>query len=312
MIVGPIEWRAPETFHLDDAGQQIASVATDVYMLGGLMFEVLTAGQRAPFFWLPRGAEPRTMFRARTSINTLDAAAAAGEPIPWAIVTGDDWTGAFDGVERLTALMARCLHAEPSRRPSMDDFLAELDAICTGDPAPAPQDCGYGGVPVVQPSFASASTAYASAAGVTATATATTGAAAVAAAGPAISAGSGAAPHWHLGDVVDMSQALAAMEALQIASDVSDRVCEEIVLAAAAAGHVTGGQFLQIVVDEGIKPALAMKLREKLHITSVVPPRKVRCVVAQCCCDRDDDHCVALAMCNRCCLGCRRQPLCLC
>jgi hypothetical protein len=41
-------------------------------------------------------------------------------------------------------------------------------------------------------------------------------------------------------------------------------------------GHVTGVQFLQIVVDEGIRPVLAVKLREKLHITSVVPPRKVR------------------------------------
>jgi hypothetical protein len=75
-----------------------------------------------------------------------------------------------------------------------------------------------------------------------------------------------------------MSQALAAMEALHIAADVADRVCDEMVLAAAEEGHVTGGQFLQVVVDEGIKAAIAMKLREKLRIVSVVPPRKVRCV----------------------------------
>jgi hypothetical protein len=80
-------------------------------------------------------------------------------------------------------------------------------------------------------------------------------------------------------DIVDMSQALAAMEALQIASDVSDRVCDEMVAAAAEVGLVTGVQFLQIVVDEGIKAALAMKLREKLRITSVVPPRRVRSIV---------------------------------
>jgi hypothetical protein len=76
-------------------------------------------------------------------------------------------------------------------------------------------------------------------------------------------------------DIVDMSQAQAAMEALQIAVDVQDRVCDEMIVAAAEVGHVTGIQFLQIVVDEGIRSTLAMKLREKLRITSVVPPRRV-------------------------------------
>jgi hypothetical protein len=98
------------------------------------MFEVLTAGRRhAPFFWMP--PERLMVLRATTSINTFDSATAAGVPIPWpgavvpGAVTGDDWSGAIDGVERLKGLMSRCLHAEPSRRPSMDDFLAELDAI---------------------------------------------------------------------------------------------------------------------------------------------------------------------------------------
>jgi hypothetical protein len=88
-----------------------------------------------------------------------------------------------------------------------------------------------------------------------------------------------------------MSQALAAMEALHIATDVLDRVCDEMVVAAAAAGHVSGIQFLQIVVDEGIKSALAMKLREKLRIASVVPPRRVRGVEVVLLCD-----CVELVM----------------
>jgi serine/threonine protein kinase len=111
--IGPVAWRAPETFHLDDAGQQIASVQTDVYMLGSLMFEVLTAGRHAPFFWMP--AERLIMLRGSSAMNTLDVAMAAGVSIPWSVVRGDDWTGAVDGVERLKALMSRCLHAEPSR-----------------------------------------------------------------------------------------------------------------------------------------------------------------------------------------------------
>jgi hypothetical protein len=55
-------------------------------------------------------------------------------------------------------------------------------------------------------------------------------------------------------------------------------VCDGMILAAAEVGHVTGARFLQIVVDEGIRPVLAVKLREKLRITSVVPPRRVCCV----------------------------------
>ncbi len=149
--IGPVAWRAPETFRVDDAGRQIASVQTDVYMLGGLMFEVLTAGRHAPFFWMP--AERLMVLRATTSINTLDAAAAAGVSIPWAVVPGDDWSGAVDGVERLKTLMSRCLHADPSRRPSMDDFLAELDAI--HDPPLGTPDSGYASVIVALPATVS-------------------------------------------------------------------------------------------------------------------------------------------------------------
>jgi hypothetical protein len=94
--------------------------------------------------------------------------------------------------------------------------------------------------------------------------------------GGAAASGGGAGAGAGAVDVVDMSEALAAMEALQIAADVQDRVCDGMILAVAEVGHVTGVQFLQIVVDEGIRPVLAVKLREKLHITSVVPPRKVR------------------------------------
>jgi hypothetical protein len=276
--IGPVAWRAPETFRVDDAGRQIASVQTDVYMLGGLMFEVLTAGRRAPFFWLP--AERLIVLRATTFINTLDSAAAAGVSIPWAIVPGDDWSGAVDGVERLKALMARCLHAEPSLRPSMDEFLAELDAIrspsLVHDGGYASVVDGYAPV-IVAPSGAATVVPRSGAASAGATASASAPAApAAATAGVTVPASTGAASLPV--DAVDMSEALAAMEALQITADVADRVCDEMIVAVAEVGHVTGVQFLQIVVDEGIRPALAVKLREKLRITSVVPPRKVRWV----------------------------------
>jgi hypothetical protein len=273
--IGPVAWRAPETFRLDDAGRQIASVATDVYMLGGLMFEVLTAGRHAPFFWM--AGERLIVLRATTLVNTLDAAAAAGVPIPWAVVPGDDWSGVVDGVERLKALMSRCLHADPSRRPSMDDFLAELDAI--RDPSFV-HDGGYAAV--IAAPLTAASTASSQVAGGAAS-TGTTAASESAAAG--IGAVTASQPVY----VVDMSQALAVMEELHITADVQDRVCDEMILATAEVGHVTGGQFLQIVVDEGIRPVLAVKLREKLRITSAVPPRRVRGdgAVVHCHCDDD-------------------------
>jgi hypothetical protein len=255
--IGPVAWRAPETFHHDDAGRQIASVATDVYMLGGLMFEVLTAGRHAPFFWLP--TERVMVVRATTSINTIDSATVAGVSIPWAVVSGDDWTGAVDGVERLKALMARCLHVEPSRRPSMDDFLAELDAI--RDPSPT-RDNGYDGATGTSPS--AARTVTPRAAPPTSAPPAPAAAAVVSPAGVASA------------QLIDMSDASDAVAALQVPADVLNRVCDAMADVADDLGNVTGAQLLRIVVDEGVESSLAMALRRKLNITAPVPRRRVR------------------------------------
>ncbi len=78
--IGPVAWRAPETFHLDTKKRQIASTHTDVYMLGGLVFEVLTAGRRAPFFWM--SAEQLIMLRCTSTMNTLDEAVVADVSLP--------------------------------------------------------------------------------------------------------------------------------------------------------------------------------------------------------------------------------------
>ncbi len=246
--IGPVAWRAPETFHHDDAGRQIASVATDVYMLGGLMFEVLTAGRHAPFFWMP--SERLMVLRATTSLSALDAAAAAGVSIPWAVVRGDDWTGAVDGVERLKALMARCLHAEPSRRPSMDDFLAELDAIRSPSPT---RDSGYDGATGTSPS---------------AVRTVTPRAAPPTSAPPAPASSAGAVQLIDIGDAAD------AVAAQQVPADVLNRVYQAMALVADDDGKVTGVQLMRIVVDEGVAVAAALAIRRTLGITA--PPRGVR------------------------------------
>jgi hypothetical protein len=237
------------------------------------MFEVLTEGPRAPFFWM--SIEGLIMLRATTPINTLDAATTAGVSIPWAVVPGDDWTGDVDGVERLKALMARCLHADPSRRPSMDDFLAELDAI--RDPSSV-RDGGYGSARVATP--AAASTRHRDGAGAAAAtlSTSATRASSPSTPPPAIPAplpvtpvGAGAV------QLIDMGDAADAVAAQQAAADVLDRVCDAMALVADDDGKVTGAQLLRIVVDEGITGVAALAIRRKLGISA--PPRGVRCLV---------------------------------
>ena len=49
--LGPIAWVAPEVLAGSLATGVTATPASDVYMLGGLMFEVLTCGL-IPYYWL--------------------------------------------------------------------------------------------------------------------------------------------------------------------------------------------------------------------------------------------------------------------
>ena len=49
--LGPVPWVAPEVIAGSLKEGVVATPASDVYMLGSLMFEVMTCGQR-PYFWL--------------------------------------------------------------------------------------------------------------------------------------------------------------------------------------------------------------------------------------------------------------------
>jgi hypothetical protein len=261
--IGPVAWRAPETFHVDDKKRQIASVQTDVYMLGGLMFEVLTAGRHAPFFWLP--VERLIMLRGSSTMNTLDAAKDARVPIPWAVVRGDDWIGADDGVARLKTLMALCLQSEPSLRPSTDHFLAQLDAI--RDPSLV-CDAGYrdGSAAAVAP------LAAASMRGGAAVPHSMSAMPPLSAVVPPPGAGAGGLQLIDIGDAVD------AVAAQQVPADVLNRVFEAMTAVADDDGKVTGTQVMRIVVDEGVGAVAAVAIRRKLGITT--PPRGVRGLAA--------------------------------
>jgi hypothetical protein len=73
-------------------------------------------------------------------------------------------------------------------------------------------------------------------------------------------------------ETVDMSDALEAMEELHVASEVSERVCDGMAVVAAEVGEVSGAQFLSLVTEEGVKTAVAARLRQRLRITAPVPP----------------------------------------
>lgn len=113
------------------------SLSSDVYMFGGLMFEVMTCGHR-PFYWIPNATQLLMQRRNRWSQNVLEAAVAARVPPPQLLVhslelqasrvsaTDCDWwtlspSGSVEGHNKafveLLSLMRACLSSDPLLRP---------------------------------------------------------------------------------------------------------------------------------------------------------------------------------------------------
>ena len=138
----PIAWVAPEVLAGNLKDGVLATPASDVYMLGGLMFEVLTCGL-TPFYWL----NPTLMSQRRRqaagmrfrppgtlsdvcglgSLSTLDAAAVDGVEIEWRVGSGGGVYGG--GVPSLLELMGHCLDSDPSKRPLLSAVQSRLQAL---------------------------------------------------------------------------------------------------------------------------------------------------------------------------------------
>jgi hypothetical protein len=117
-----------------------AKTTGDVYMLGGLAYELLTAGM-APFHWLSRNAQILVDRRVSEGPvrqpgipvplpgllhkNVMEAAGIDGEPVPWC-VQGNIAPGSGGRLEELKALVASLLAAEPDCRPKLPGTLAQL------------------------------------------------------------------------------------------------------------------------------------------------------------------------------------------
>jgi serine/threonine protein kinase len=148
LSLGPEPWKAPEVRAAAAAAAAntgpgvVASSATDVYMFGGLMYELLTGGT-APFQWLVdnpmlmldrlRSAEPVGMPGVMQKVfgmlhmNVAVAAAANDVRIPWCDVTARGTSVA--AVETLRWLMSECLSSDPSARPSVDALINLLTSL---------------------------------------------------------------------------------------------------------------------------------------------------------------------------------------
>jgi uncharacterized membrane protein YgcG len=163
--VGPVWCMAPEVIDRDAHDGRVASTHSDVYMLGGLMFEVLTGG-RSPYFWIHEDTRLGAMLACRRApphvvvalgggvshaglrgLSTLAAAARDGVAVPWHV---SDDSGAVvvlaaadaDASQHATVLamtvelVAACLHETVGERPSMTEVQNTLARLSDMLPAP--------------------------------------------------------------------------------------------------------------------------------------------------------------------------------
>ena len=148
--LGPLQWSAPEVCIPDASGGTPATAATDVYMVGGLLFELMTG--LPPFHWV--AGHPALLEARRASavpvqvpgvhglaqpgllgLNVLQAAAVDGVPVPWRVQQG----GCEDGTWATPTCQARfqeavdvlqaCLAMEAVARPTAQALEATFASL---------------------------------------------------------------------------------------------------------------------------------------------------------------------------------------
>jgi hypothetical protein len=163
-VKGPYLWGAPEVI----AGTQdrtTATFATDVYIFGGLLYEML-AGGRWPFHWLAGNASSIALLRLRRQSaepvpvpapdgsvhlwagllnkSVLEAAEVDRVRIPWCVNT-DGSPGSPGRLEELKAVMAQCLAADPGARPKLPVMGQRLAALLAAETAEAARNAAMTG-----------------------------------------------------------------------------------------------------------------------------------------------------------------------
>ena len=142
------QWSAPEVCAGSAEAGTVATTASDVYMVGGFLYELLTGGT-PPFHWLmdnvpllslrraSRGPVPIPGARGVTisglhGKSVLEVAEEDGEPIPWRVRV-DGSPGSGGRLEAVKALLAQCLAADPGARPKVLALLATVDDLLVAE-----------------------------------------------------------------------------------------------------------------------------------------------------------------------------------
>jgi serine/threonine protein kinase len=136
LLLRPLQWTAPEVRAGSEATGRVVTTASDVYMVGGFTYELLTAGT-PPFHWLASNtqllvqrltsADPVEIPDMDAAVpgllhkNVLEAAELSRKPIPWC-VQADGTPGSGQRLEEVKGLMTSCLALSPQARPKLPDL----------------------------------------------------------------------------------------------------------------------------------------------------------------------------------------------
>jgi hypothetical protein len=120
----------------------VATVESDVYMVGSLAYELLTGGT-PPFHWLLSNPQLLTQRLVSTDpvdipdsapvpgllhANVLEALALSKRPVPWC-VQANGTPGSAGRLEELKVVMGECLAKEPGLRPKLPTLFATLEDL---------------------------------------------------------------------------------------------------------------------------------------------------------------------------------------
>ena len=160
------QWSAPEVCAGSVEAGTVATTASDVYMVGGFLYELLTSGT-PPFHWLATDLESSLLLGRRRATadrvpipglrsglpgllgkSVLEVAEEDGEPIPWRVRV-DGSLGSAGRLEAVKALLVQCLAAEPGARPKALTLLATVNDLLvaeTGEVRATGVSLGSGGI----------------------------------------------------------------------------------------------------------------------------------------------------------------------